>query len=343
MERADEQAYRRDRSRHAESHDRADRRLAQDLFGTRRGARSARAAARDRARRKLRRAAAAGVRSVRAVYGRKRRDRCGKGIVARAHRLGEGARRRRGIYGPADSARGQRQCVGQASGARVSKYAEAAAGGFLSLPFRGGWRAQRAGWGGSESKRPHPTLPRKRGRDKKGSKRGGSRQQQASSHHPARMGAGGRRHQGNDLRGGARKPRPQGTAVARGGGARRRREFWRVGACFHHAGIRAFGSGARPRDHSGQHQPRRTRADDHRPQFPDQDQRQYRQFGGDVVGRGGSREDGVGAALGRRHGDGPLHGAQHPQHARMDHPQRALSRSAPCRSIRRWRRSTAIR
>ena len=35
---------------------------------------------------------------------------------------------------------------------------------------------------------------------------------------------------------------------------------------------------ARPRHHPLQHQPWRTRADDHRPQLPDQDQRQYRQL-----------------------------------------------------------------
>ena len=42
-----------------------------------------------------------------------------------------------------------------------------------------------------------------------------------------------------------------------------------------------------------------------------------------VVGRGGSREDGVGDPLGRRHRDGPLDRAQHPQHARMDPAQLA--------------------
>ncbi len=46
----DEQAALRIRSRHAEGHHRPDRRLAQDLFGARRGAGAARAAARDRAR-----------------------------------------------------------------------------------------------------------------------------------------------------------------------------------------------------------------------------------------------------------------------------------------------------
>ena len=64
-----------------------------------------------------------------------------------------------------------------------------------------------------------------------------------------------------------------------------------------------------------------TRADDHRPQLPHQDQRQYRQLRRDLVGRGGGGEDGVGDPLGRRHGDGPLHRPQHPQHPRMDHPQ----------------------
>ncbi len=60
-----------------------------------------------------------------------------------------------------------------------------------------------------------------------------------------------------------------------------------------------------------------------RPQLPDQDQRQYRQLRRHLLGRGGSRQDGVGDPLGRRHGDGPLHRPQHPHHARMDHPQLA--------------------
>ena len=42
-----------------------------------------------------------------------------------------------------------------------------------------------------------------------------------------------------------------------------------------------------------------------------------------LLGRGGSRQDGVGDPLGRRHGDGPLHRPQHPQHPRMDPPQLA--------------------
>ena len=89
----------------------------------------------------------------------------------------------------------------------------------------------------------------------------------------------------------------------------------------HHAGVRARRDRARPRHHPVQHQPRRARADDHRPQLPGQDQRQHRQLGRHLLGRGGGREDGVGDPLGRRHRDGPLHRPQHPQHARMDHPQ----------------------
>ncbi len=65
----------------------------------------------------------------------------------------------------------------------------------------------------------------------------------------------------------------------------------------------------------------RTGADDHRPQLPHQDQRQYRQLRGDLLGGRGSRQDGVGDPLGRRHRDGPLHRAQHPHHPRMDFAQ----------------------
>ena len=47
---------------------------------------------------------------------------------------------------------------------------------------------------------------------------------------------------------------------------------------IHHAGIRPRRNRARPRDPAQQHQPPGKRADDHRPQLPDQDQRQYRQL-----------------------------------------------------------------
>ena len=71
-----------------------------------------------------------------------------------------------------------------------------------------------------------------------------------------------------------------------------------------------------------QHQSSRERADDHRPQLPHQDQRQYRQLRRHLVRRGGGGEDGVGDPLGGRHRHGPLHRPQHPHHAGMDHPQR---------------------
>ncbi len=68
----------------------------------------------------------------------------------------------------------------------------------------------------------------------------------------------------------------------------------------HHAGIRARRSGARPRHHPQQHQPPGKRADDHRPQLPDQDQRQHRQLGACQLGhRRGSGEAGVVDPLGR--------------------------------------------
>ena len=112
-------------------------------------------------------------------------------------------------------------------------------------------------------------------------------------------------------------------ARARRGRARRRRELRRGGAGVRDARVRAQRGGARARHHSLQHQPRRIGADDHREELPHQDQRQYRQLGGDVLGGRGGGENGVGDPLGRRHRDGPLDRPQHPQHARMDHPQRA--------------------
>ena len=130
-------------------------------------------------------------------------------------------------------------------------------------------------------------------------------------------------NQGDDLCRDPREPRAQATTGARRGGACRRRELWRFGAGVRDAGIRALRDRPRPRHHPLQHQPCRTRADDHRPQLPHQDQRQYRQLGGDVVGRRGSRQDGVGDPLGRRHRDGPLHRPQHPHHARVDPAQLA--------------------
>ena len=110
---------------------------------------------------------------------------------------------------------------------------------------------------------------------------------------------------------------------ARQGAAGRRRELRRGAARVHHAGVRAQRDRARPRHHPGQHQPHRAGADDHRPQFPGEDQRQHRQLGGLLLDGGRGREDGVGDPLGRRHGHGPLDRPQHPRHARMDRAQRA--------------------
>ena len=86
-------------------------------------------------------------------------------------------------------------------------------------------------------------------------------------------------------------------------------------------GFRPRRSRARPRDHPRQHQSPRARADDHRPQLPREDQRQHRQLRRVVVDRGGGREAALGHAVGRRHGDGPVHRQEHPRDARVDRPQ----------------------
>ncbi len=107
-------------------------------------------------------------------------------------------------------------------------------------------------------------------------------------------------------------------------GGRARRQVVRrrdPGPCD--AGIRARRDRARPGDHPEQHQPPGNRADDHRPQLPGEGQRQYRQLDRHLVGRRGGRQAGLGDALGRRHGHGPVDRAQHPHDPRMDHPQLA--------------------
>ncbi len=110
------------------------------------------------------------------------------------------------------------------------------------------------------------------------------------------------------------------AAVAAG----RRRQFVRRGdPRARDAGIRPRRDRPRPRHHPQQHQPPGNRADDHRPQFPGEGQRQYRQLDRHLLGRRGGRQAGLGDALGRRHGDGPVDRAQHPHHPRMDHPQLA--------------------
>ena len=70
--------------------------------------------------------------------------------------------------------------------------------------------------------------------------------------------------------------------------------------------LRARRSRARPRNHPGQHQSSRTRADDYRPQLRGQDQRQHRQLRGVVVDRRGSGEAAVVDAVGRRHRHGSI-------------------------------------
>ena len=57
--------------------------------------------------------------------------------------------------------------------------------------------------------------------------------------------------------------------------------------------------------------------------------------------RRGGREDGVGHPLGRRHHHGPVHRQATSTRPASGSCATPRSRSAPCRSIRRWRRSTA--
>ena len=297
----------RSRSRDPEGHHRPARRLAQDLLAARRRARPARAAARDHAvGSRLRRAAAAGLRHHRALHRQRVRSRIDveQGRQAQPHRLGRGARRRR-----ANTTAVRRQAGRQRQ--RASTWVQGA------RRRRGIPRPRR-------SSRKTTAMSARQACRHAPSPRTTSRcAASTATDHAARIRPRRHHHQGDDLRRRARKPRPQAAARARRSGARRRRELWRRGARLRHAGIRARRDRARPRHHPLQHQPRRTRADDHRPQLPDQDQRQYRQLRRHLVGRGGSRQDGVGDPLGRRHRDGPLHRPQHPHHPRMDPAQRA--------------------
>ena len=135
--------------------------------------------------------------------------------------------------------------------------------------------------------------------------------------HPAALRAEGHRHPGDGVRGAAREPR--GRAGRRGSAPRAvvRGEP----PADDHAGVRARRGGARPGHHPGQRQPPGARADDHRPELPGEDQRQHRQLGGHLLHRGGGGEAGVVHPLGRGHGDGPVHRAEHPRDARVDPPQ----------------------
>ena len=133
----------------------------------------------------------------------------------------------------------------------------------------------------------------------------------------------------------ARGARPGPAAPASGPQLRRRHPQ------RNHARVRARRSRPRPRHHPEQHQPPGKRTDDHRPQLPGEDQRQHRQLGPVLVDRGRGRKNGLGHPLGLRHHHGPVHRQEHPRNARVDHPQLAGARSAPCPSTRRWKRSTA--
>ena len=95
----------------------------------------------------------------------------------------------------------------------------------------------------------------------------------------------------------------------------------RIDPARDHPGIRARRGRPRPRDHPGQHQPSRARADGDRPELPREDQHEHRQFGGRLLDRRGGREDALVGQVGRRHADGPLDRPEHPPDPRVDPPQ----------------------
>ena len=90
-----------------------------------------------------------------------------------------------------------------------------------------------------------------------------------------------------------------------------------------------------------QRQPPRVRADDHRLEVPGEGQRQHRQLGRDLVDRGGGPEADLGHPLGRRHGHGPVDRDRTSTRPASGSCATRRCPSAPCRSTRPWRRSTA--
>ena len=143
----------------------------------------------------------------------------------------------------------------------------------------------------------------------------------ARARDPARLCARRHHHAGDGIHRHPREPRPR---AARRGALRDGESFGAAIPELRHAGIRARRGRARPRHHPRQHQPSRKRADDHRPQFPGQDQRQYRQLGRHLVGVAEEVEKMVWAI--RWGADTVMDlstGKQHPHHPRMDHPQLA--------------------
>ncbi len=151
----------------------------------------------------------------------------------------------------------------------------------------------------------------------------GVRRQAGPARHPVRIRPRRHHHRGDALRRAPREPRPPEGAGRRRRTSRRRRGFRRRNPRIHHARIRPLRDRARPCHHPRQHQPSGTRAGHHRPQLPGEDQRQYRQLRRHVRRGGRSGKTGVGDPLGFRHGDGPVDRPQHPQHPRLDSPQRA--------------------
>ena len=162
-----------------------------------------------------------------------------------------------------------------------------------------------------------PSRPRLPGRAS------GARRQAGPACHAVRIRPRRHRHGRDDLRRAPGEPRPAEGAGRCRRTPRRRRGLRRRDPRVHHPRIRPRRDRPRPRHHPRQHQPPGTRAGHHRPQLPGEDQRQHRQLRRHLGCGGGSGEAGVGDPLGRRHGDGPLHRPQHPQHPRLDPAQLA--------------------
>ena len=97
-----------------------------------------------------------------------------------------------------------------------------------------------------------------------------------------------------------------------------RAELWRQYTGVRHPGICAQRGGRGPRGDPRQYQPPGERAHDHRPQFPGEDQRQYRQQRRHLLYRGGSGEDGLVHPLGWRYSDGSVHRRQYPRDPGVD-------------------------
>ena len=148
---------------------------------------------------------------------------------------------------------------------------------------------------------------------------------------PALVRPAGHHHPGDGIHRHPRKPRPrrgiQGDQGWRQGPAQcddlpaPRRVVRRSHPRFHHPGVRPRRGRPRARHHPSEHQPPGVGTDDHRPEFPRQDQRQHRQLRGRLDHRRRGREDALVDQVGRRHRHGSLDREEHPRHPRVDHPQ----------------------